>query len=312
MVEEAAAQEMSDLSPECKSTREELSALIDGQLTGSLKTTVESHLESCPACQTELDSLKQVQSFLSGAFKSASEETPDIWSKIQGIVPSVCDVIQEDLSAYLDGELTVPAQEGVKEHLKDCAVCLGKFTDLNATNTLLAKGLELPASVSVDIWAGVNARLNADCALIDNELSAYLDQEVVTLRHRAITKHLTDCSNCQEEFSKLSSVGDLIRDAYKPNIPDNLDLWPGIKSKMQVVPFTPKAQTQQNKARGIDRRYYWGAAAAAACVAVFGMGALWLTAPSESSIKRVSAEQYLIDSSLLDPADKAETIIYEE
>ncbi len=308
--EEEAKEEIAlTTAPECLTIRDELSALIDGQVSGSLKSQIEDHLGGCESCRHELESLKQVQSFLAKAFSQSAEDTPDIWAKMAASVPSICDVIQEDLSAYLDGELTVPAQEGVNQHLKECQTCLGLFKDLNATNRLLVKGLELPASTTVDIWSGVKARLNADCALIDNELSAYLDQEVVTLRHRAITKHLTDCAGCQEEFAKISSIGELIRDSYKPVIPDDFDLWPGIKSKLQVVQFTPKAQP---KTRGIDRRVYIGAACAAGFVALFGLTALWLHSPGDSSLRRVSAEEYLIDSTLLEPADKAETIIYEE
>lgn len=305
------------VDPKCQAVIDDLSALIDGQLSGSRKTEVDEHLAGCQDCRLELDGLKQVQSFLSKAFaaKTDDENAPDIWAMMSSKVPGVCDVIQEDLSAYLDGELTVPAQEGVNKHLKECETCLAQFKDLNATNRLLVKGLELPGSVDVDIWNGVKSRLNADCDLIDNELSAYLDQEVASLRHRAITKHLTDCASCQAEFAKLSSVGDLIRDAYKPAIPDDLDLWPGIKSKLQVVQFTPKKAAQSNKstagANVIPRRYYIGAACAAGVVAIFGVAAMWLSG-GESNVRPVSAEQYLIDSSLLEPADRAETVIYEE
>ncbi|MBP9090992.1 zf-HC2 domain-containing protein [bacterium] len=300
----------------CDNYKDELSALLDNQVGGSLKTEVESHLEACSECAAEFDSLKAVSKLIGQAFV-ADSEIPDIWSKIALDMPSVCDVIVDDLSAYLDGELTSPAQEGVNQHLKDCADCLAKFTALNQTNRLLAKGLELPQNVQVNLWSSIKERLTADCALIDNELSAYLDQEVVTLRHREITKHLTDCSNCQVEFGKLTNIGDVIRDSYKPNIPDDFDLWPGIKSKLQVVPFTPKTQTaSSSKVKGvkgiIDRRVYALAAVAAVFVLVFGLGAFWLNSPEQSNIRQVSAEGYLIDSSLLQPADKAEAVVYEE
>lgn len=300
-----------DTQDKCQLLKEELSALLDNQVSGSLKSEIEDHLLTCEACTKEFESLKGLVSLLGKALVPEDAQIPDIWGALSSSsMPSVCDVIQEDLSAYLDGELTAPAQEGVNKHLKECETCLGKFKDINDTNRLLAKGLELPAAIEIDLWSGVKSRLNADCALIDNELSAYLDQEVVTLRHREITKHLTDCQTCQEDFNKLSSVGDLIRDAYKPEIPDNFDLWPGIKSKLQVVQFTPKAQPKQ--AKGIPKKYYVLAASAAAFVLFFGLGAVWLNSPGESSVKRVSAEEYLINSSLLEPADKAEANIYDE
>jgi len=298
----------------CDKYKDELSALLDNQVTSELAIEVNEHLLGCTGCTKSYESLKALSTMLGKAFLS-DPEMPDLWSKMSLEIPSICDVILDDLSAYLDGELTSPAQEGVNQHLKDCADCLAKFTALNQTNRLLSKGLELPATVSVDLWSSIKERLNADCALIDNELSAYLYQEVVSQRHREITKHLTDCANCQVEFNKISTVGDIMRDSYKPEIPEDFDLWPGIKSKLQVVPFTPKtqsAQTSTNKVKGLDRRLYALAAVAAVFVLVFGLGAFWLNSPEQSNVRQVSAEGYLIDSSLLQPADKAEAVVYEE
>jgi len=64
---------------------------------------------------------------------------------------------------------------------------------------------------------------------------------------------------------------------------------------------------------GIHKRYYIGAAVAASFAMVFGLGAVWLNSPEQTSaIRPVSAEAYLINSSLLEPADKAEAVVYEE
>ena len=68
-------------APECLTIRDELSALIDGQVSGSLKSQIEDHLGGCESCRHELDSLKQVQSFLAKAFSQSAEDTPDIWPK---------------------------------------------------------------------------------------------------------------------------------------------------------------------------------------------------------------------------------------
>ncbi len=298
----------------CDKYKDELSALLDNQVGPELAKEINEHMLDCTECKASYESLKALTTMLGKAL-SEPAEMPDLWSRMSHEVPSVCDVILDDLSAYLDGELTSPAQEGVNQHLKDCADCLAKFTALNQTNRLLSKGLELPATVNVDLWSSIKERLNADCALIDNELSAYLDQEVVSQRHREITKHLTDCANCQVEFNKITTVGDILRDSYKPEIAEDFDLWPGIKSKLQVVPFTPKtqsAQTSPNKVKGLDRRLYVLSAVAAVFVLVFGLGAFWLNSPEQSNVRQVSAEGYLIDSSLLQPADKAEAVVYEE
>ena len=177
----------------CEKYRMELSALLDEQLDKQLKAEVEEHLSGCSDCSQELDTLKSLCQLMSKQFEPDNLEIPDLWAKMKDQVPTVCQVLDEDLSAYLDGELPAPAQEGVNAHLKECPDCLGKFKTLNATNQVVSKGLELPADFKVDIWTAVKSRLNEDCALIHTELSPYIDQEVATLRHRAITAHLTDC-----------------------------------------------------------------------------------------------------------------------
>lgn len=294
----------------CEKYRLELSALLDEQLDKQLKTEVEGHLSGCSDCTQEMETLKKLCQFMAQELQSDSVDVPDIWSKIKDQVPTVCQVMDEDLSAYLDGELPAPAQEGVNAHLKDCPDCLAKFKTLNTTNQVISKALELPADVKVDLWPAVKSRLNEDCALIHTELSPYIDQEVATLRHRAITTHLTDCQGCRDEFNRLSSVGEVIREHYKPEIPEDFDLWPAIKLQMQVVPFTPRA-TNQQKAKPGMRRAYWMSAAAAVVLGIIGFGSFWLMSPSTSSIKTVSAEDYLIESALTEPSGSAEAVLYE-
>lgn len=288
----------------------ELSALLDEQLDKQLKTEVEGHLSGCANCKQEMETLKSLTQLMSKQFEPDNLDMPDLWAKMKDQVPTVCQVMDEDLSAYLDGELPAPAQEGVNTHLKECPDCLAKFKTLNTTNQVISKGLELPADFKVDLWPAVKSRLNEDCALIHTELSPYIDQEVATLRHRAITTHLTDCQGCRDEFNRLSSVGETIREHYKPDIPEDFDLWPGIKSQLQVVPFTPRQNNQQKSKPGM-RRAYWMSAAAAVVLGIIGFGSFWLMSPGTSSIKTVSAEDYLIESALAEPAGSAEAVLYE-
>lgn len=296
----------------CIDYRVELSAFIDGQLEPKLQAEVQSHLNECPNCAEELATLKALTKFLSSEMAADKVEMPDLWQSIQEQMPSVCELMQEDMSAYLDGELTAPAQEGVNKHLKECQTCLDVFKRLNAANRLVAKALELPASVKVDLWPAVKARLNEDCALIRSELSAYIDQEVATLRHRSITNHLIDCQDCRLQFTQLSSVGDIIRDQYKPEFAEDFDLWPGVKSKLQVVPFAAKNQQQQQATNNKRTRKRWylpaGVAAAVAAVAVSAYGFFSQTASADT----ISSEGYLIESALMEPSDIAEAVVYEQ
>lgn len=294
----------------CTRYRTELSALIDGQLEKEQHTEVSVHVGNCESCTRELDTLKSLTSLLSSGLAVQEDNVPNIWGALQESMPSMCELMKAELSAYLDGELTAASQEGVNKHLKECSDCMTEFKLLNSTNQLLVKALELPANIKVDLWTAVKAQLNEDCALINTDLSSYVDQEVPSVRHRNITAHLIDCPDCRVRFNGISSVGDLIRDAYQPELPDNFDLWPEIKSKLQVVPFTGKQQEAPKKKFGGQRMYL--TAAAAAVLAVVGSLAFWFGSPQPVTADTVSSEGYLIESALKEPTDVAEAAVYEQ
>ncbi len=292
----------------CTDYQEDLSALLDDELGASEKTEITSHLTECKECASRFETVKSLSSFIS--HNSAEVEVPSLWDKIKDELPSVCEVIEEDLSAYLDGELPPAAQEGVNTHLKECESCLEKFKLLNSTNQLLAKGLVLPENIEIDIWSAISSQISADCEVVMSELSAYADQEVDGSRHRAITTHLIECVPCRESFDLMNKVGDAIREHYTTKIPENLNLWPGIKSKMpQVVPFTPRQS--QGKKKVLRPRFAVVASAAAAVIALLGSLTFWLSLPDDTDLPKISAENYLIESSFDEPTDTAEAVVYE-
>ncbi len=149
--------------------------------------------------------------------------------------------------------------------------------------------------------------------MIQSELSGYADQEVVTLRHRSITKHLLDCQECQFQFDKISTVGEVIRDAYKPAIPDNFDIWPEVKRQLQVVPFTAKGNQQPPAAKFgfTNSRMLW-ASSAAAVMAIVGSLAIWVGAPKALHTDPVTSESYLIESAMTQPVEIAEAVVYDQ
>lgn len=296
----------------CTNYQEELSALLDQELKSELGAEIESHLVECADCAERFETMKRLSTLIS--VDSVKDlEIPDIWEGMKENVPSVCAVIEEDLSAYLDGELPPTAQKGVNNHLDECPACLDKFKHLNSTNQLLSKGLELPEGMEVDLWSSVKERLTKDCEVIRSELSAYLDQEVVATRHRSITGHLMECLPCRAKFDKMASVGDSIREHYRPEIPEDLDLWPEIKSKMRVVPFKQKEKPQQQPQKIKRARPRLSVVAAAvAAMAGFVSMAIWLSSPDYSDIKTVKAEAYLIESSFEEPANMVEAVVYEQ
>jgi len=295
----------------CTDYQEDLSALLDDELGADEHQDVTGHLTECTDCAARFETIKSLSGFLNKE-SSKIDMMPDLWDSLKDELPSVCLVIEEDLSAYLDGELPSAAQEGVKRHLDECAECLNKFKLLNSTNQMLSKGLALPEGLEIDIWSGVKDRLDSDCESVRDDLSAYADQEVDSGRHRFITSHLIDCLPCRDSYESVTKVGDLIKENYKPKIPENLNLWPGIKMKMQVVPFTPREQQQQPKTKKkIRPRFAVMVGAAAAVIGILGSLAVWLSAPDDIQFPSISPEQYLIESSFQEPTDSAEAVVYE-
>jgi anti-sigma factor RsiW len=303
----------------CLSYRTELSALMDGQLESKVQTEMQQHLDGCPNCTQEFDTLKSLELFLVENMKAEAIESPELWDLMQDDLPSVCEVVREDVSAFIDHELSPPAQEGVDKHLKECLPCMSSFKEMNKTSKLIAKSLELPPSLKIDLWPAVKARLNEDCALIQGELSAYADQEVEILRHRTITRHLVDCAECKQRFESISGVGELLRDSYKPELADDFDIWPEVKRNLQVVPITLKTEQQQQgqtaqtgpvvKAKGKVPRVYFASAAAAMVLMIASAGVfMGLT---KHPVVPLTSEAYLIESSMSQPAEIAEAVVYD-
>ena len=291
----------------CIDLKEELSSFVDGELDQTKQSAITSHISACPECKQDHDQYKNVRVMLQKSSARAQETAPDIWSMIAAKLPSVCESIQEDLSAYLDGELIPAAKDGVDNHLKECAICLAKFKDLSRLTNVLSTGLQLPESFNIDIWSGLSSRLNEDCVLIQSELSSFIDKEVATLRHRSITGHLTECAECKSVFDALSETGDALRNYYQPTIPEDFDLWPAIKSSMNVVQMEPRVKQKSPVA---VRRLY--AVAAALMLGVVAAASIFLaTQHSSPQVAPVTAEAYLIDQSLGEPANVAEAVVYD-
>jgi anti-sigma factor RsiW len=291
----------------CTDLKEELSCYIDGELDETTQFKVRKHLDDCQLCKLSCEQLVGVNTLLGKVHSNVVENAPDIWVDLEVKLPGVCECVQEDLSAYLDGELLPSSKEGVSAHLESCATCLEKFNELSRVNSVLAKGLELPADFQLDLWANIKQRLDDDCVLIREEISAFVDKEVTILRHRAITSHLAACAECCTVFNGLAETGDFLRSCYQPEIPDDFDLWPAIQAKMNVVPIT--AAKEKNVVSLSARRLL--VAAAVVVLGVLASIGLYANMQSGSQVSPVTAEAYLIDSSLNEPSDVAESFAYD-
>lgn len=291
----------------CSKYSEELSALEDGELSTDEQSVINQHLSTCSACTEKRETVRQLGRVLKINAEAAAGAAPDLLPQLKDRLPSICQCVQDDLSAYLDGELIASAKEGVTEHLSLCSICLSKFNDLTRVNNLLSNGLKLPESTNTDIWSSLKARLNDDCLLIKNELSSFIDREVATLRHRAITAHLTECSHCSRDFNELSRTGDFLREFYRPQISESFDIVENVRQAIKVLPLQA---SEKRRAPHTVRRLYAAAAVAAVGLLVTA-GFAWFGHSNSPAVQPVTAEAYLIDQSLGDPADVAEAVVYD-
>jgi anti-sigma factor RsiW len=299
----------------CIDFKEDLSSFVDGELDQHRQSALASHLSQCEPCKRNHEDFKQVTVLMQSATARIQETAPDLWSSLSSKMPSVCECVQEDLSAYLDGELIAPAKDGVTQHLEECAVCHAKFQELSSVTRLLSTGLKLPDTFEVDIWASIKTRLSEDCVLIRSELSSFIDREVPTLRHREITAHLTECAECKDEFLALSETGDALRNSYQPEIPEDFDLWPSIQGKLNVVQFERKEKVASTAGSGKSNVVPMRRLAAAAAAVVAGVAATMIFFSThhatDPSVEPITAEAYLIDQSLGEPANVAEAVVYD-
>jgi len=66
----------------CRDILEDASAFLDGQLPPERRASVERHLEACPECAAEFDSLTQATGFVAARLREI-EPSPALWRSIE-------------------------------------------------------------------------------------------------------------------------------------------------------------------------------------------------------------------------------------
>lgn len=295
----------------CFRYKVDLSAIVDRELDTKSLSEVQRHLTACRDCSVDLARLRDFNDFLvvqlSTVAQPAADNNEDFFNQLRLKLSDTCSLNRQEFCAYLDGELSGAAQEGVTAHLHSCSHCLKRFSSLNAVNQLIIRALELPGSHKVDLWTSIKEQLSENCAHISTELSAFMDQEVPRLRHRHIAVHLSECSNCNNSFQALSQISDLIKENYNPTIASALDLLSPVKDKI-------KAAEQSEQLDGNSKRVRkWYLIAVGATVTLFVLGAaLFLLLLNQPKSSLISAEDFLIQTALEEPSESAEVLVYEQ
>jgi len=69
-----------------------------------------------------------------------------------------CDLMCEQLAAYIEGDLTPDEQARAEQHLSECETCAEALVELRA---IAGEAAQLPLlSPSRDLWAGIEARIS--------------------------------------------------------------------------------------------------------------------------------------------------------
>ncbi len=129
---------MADLTGIC-AEEELLSAFLDGELHDGEVAVMARHLDGCEECRVTFARLKEVRS----ALRTLPEMPlpPDLLGAL--------DHPGEELTAFLDGELTPAQVDEVVEHLSRCTACRDELQEQDAARTAVRSlpRLEIPAAL---------------------------------------------------------------------------------------------------------------------------------------------------------------------
>ena len=103
--------------------------------------------------------------------------------------------IQEELSAYLDNELSPSRHKQIEAHLRSCDECSEMLSAFQANRQLIAN---IAHPVPSTLKDGVMAKIHTQ---FQDELSAYLDNELAPAMRNRIETHLHSCEECSEMLS---------------------------------------------------------------------------------------------------------------
>ena len=107
--------------------------------------------------------------------------------------------IQDELSAYLDNELTPSRREEIKAHLHSCDECADMLSAFQANRQRIANiARPAPATLKDTVMAKIHTQFQ-------DELSAYLDNELAPAARERVEAHLHSCDECSDMLSAFQA-----------------------------------------------------------------------------------------------------------
>ncbi len=118
--------------------------------------------------------------------------------------------IQDNLSAYLDNELTPSRHKQVEAHLRSCQECSDMLSAFQQNRQMVADlSHPAPSALKDAVMAKIHTQFQDD-------LSAYLDNELAPAEHQRIEAHLHTCNACSEMLATFQENRQRIKTLEHP------------------------------------------------------------------------------------------------
>ncbi|RKU15203.1 hypothetical protein C6500_21170 [Candidatus Poribacteria bacterium] len=118
--------------------------------------------------------------------------------------------IQEELSAYLDNELTPSRHKQIEAHLHSCDECSDMLSAFQENRQMIAN---IAHPVPSTLKDGVMAKIHTQ---FQDELSAYLDNELAPATRDRIEAHLHSCDECSDMLAAFRQNRERIKTLEHP------------------------------------------------------------------------------------------------
>lgn len=154
-----------------------------------------------------------------------------------------CEVVQGQLSDYLNGALAGAEREGVDAHLAGCGECRRLLGELRLVAGLLQDVPAMP--VPSDLGARIHAALDAlddepavapriPCDEAEDYMSGYLEDDLDEWEAKAFVSHLDGCAPCRRGVDQLRALRTLLRAVPREQLPETLA--PRIFAAVEALP----------------------------------------------------------------------------
>lgn len=120
-----------------------------------------------------------------------------------------CTQMDVLISFYIEGDLSKVLKGKVEEHLKNCPTCRAKFEIINS----LLK--DLKESVDNEQEEALSTIQNSQYRLFQNNLSAYVDNELPPEENIKIKKFTINNKKARKELENTYSIRKLMNDSFQ-------------------------------------------------------------------------------------------------